>query len=180
VTGSMTWTLTATVPGGVAPGTVAHAVLSTHVDLEAFPCTPVLAGVPTVTCSGTTVGNALQGSLVVVVFAPGARVTGVVTGPGAPAVPPPGVGATAPAPVAGAAPGAAAVLPLLPPLPPVPPLPPLLPPPAPPFLLPPAPAPSAGAAAPAVPVIPEAESGALLGLALAALGALARWRGRRP
>jgi MYXO-CTERM domain-containing protein len=56
----------------------------------------------------------------------------------------------------------------------------LPPPPAPTFLLPPAPAPpSAGAAPPEVPVIPETESGALLAGALAALGALAAWRGRR-
>jgi hypothetical protein len=67
--------------------------------------------------------------------------------------------------------GAAAVLPLLLPLPP----------PAPPFLVPPAPAtPSAGAALPEVPVIPEAESGVLLALALATLGTLAGWGGRRP
>jgi hypothetical protein len=40
--------------------------------------------------------------------------------------------------------------------------------------------PSADAVAPEVPVIPEAESGGLLVLALAALGVLAWWRGRYP
>lgn len=177
VTASMTWTLTAQVPGGVAPGTVAHAVLSTHVDLEAFPCTPVLAGVPTVGCTGTTVGNALQNSRVVVVFARGVTAIGTVTGPGTPPAPPTGVGTTAPA--TGA--GAAAVLPLLPPLPPVPPPLPLLPPPAPPFLLPPAVAPPGLAATyPEVPVIPEAETLALLAVGVAGLGALAGWRRQRP
>jgi hypothetical protein len=81
----------------------------------------------------------------------------------------------------GGPPGAPPFLP--PPLAPVPLLPPLVPPPpppAPPFLPPPPVLPSADAVAPEVPVIPETESGLLLVLALATLGVLAAWRGRRP
>jgi hypothetical protein len=111
VTGSMRWTLTANVPVGVAPGIVPVAVFSTTQGIQGFPCAPVVAGVTTVACSGTTAGNALQGSTVTVVFAPGVTSTGTITGPGA----------------------AAVVIPVLPPPPPPPPLPP------PPLLLPPPP-----------------------------------------
>ena len=65
---------------------------------------------------------------------------------------------------------------------PPPPLPPLLPPLLPPPLLPPPPQPAARVAFPEVPVIPEADSGVLLGvgvLALAGVAALRRGR-RRP
>ena len=49
--------------------------------LETVPCTPVAQGVPQVTCSGQTVGSALQGSLIVVAFTPTTQVTGLVRGP---------------------------------------------------------------------------------------------------
>jgi hypothetical protein len=42
----------------------------------------VAAGAATVVCNGATTGNALWGSTVTVVFAPGVVTTGVVTGPG--------------------------------------------------------------------------------------------------
>ncbi|HEY7060936.1 MAG TPA: hypothetical protein VII06_05605 [Chloroflexota bacterium] len=111
VISSMRWNLTATVPAAAGPGVVPVAVFTTTTSPpnEGFACSPVVVGVPTVTCSGTTVGNALQGSTVTVVFAPGVVVTGTITGPGA------------------AAALAAAIPPPLPP-PPPPPLP-LLPPP---------------------------------------------------
>jgi hypothetical protein len=96
-----------------------------------------------------------------------ADVTGTVMGPGAA----PGV---VPAAVPGPAVAAPLVLPLLPPPPPM--LPPALPP-MPPLARPPFAA--AAGPAPEVPVIPEADSVALLAVGLAALGALARWRRRR-
>ncbi|HEY7067415.1 MAG TPA: hypothetical protein VII06_38520 [Chloroflexota bacterium] len=102
VTASMAWTLSATVPAGVAPGTVLVAVFATTSGLQGFPCAPVAAGAPTVACVGSTAGNALQGSTVAVVFGPGAVMLGMVRGPGA------------------AQAAAVAVLPLLPPAPPPP------------------------------------------------------------
>jgi hypothetical protein len=143
VVGSMRWTLTATVPPGVAPGTVSVAVFSTTAGLQGFPCAAVVAGVVTVVCNGITAANALQGSVVTVVFAPGVVAVGTVTGPGA------GAG------LAGL--GVAGVLPLLPPPPPI-----LLPPPPSPLIaIPPgAPRPAAGPAE--VPIIPEADTAALL------------------
>jgi acid phosphatase len=162
VTASMSWSLSAQVPPGVPPGTVGHAVLSTTLGLEGFPCAAVAAGGRTVTCTGTTVGNALQGSQVVVVFLPGVTVAGTVSGPG----PAPGAGGTVPGAVVPAGPAA------LPPLPPSPPLlPPLLMPP-PPLL----PVGGSGASSAEVPVIPEADSLPLLGAGLLALGALHRLR----
>lgn len=167
VSGSMTWSLTATVPAGIVPGTVPVAVLSTTGGLQGFACAPVAAGVGTVTCIGTTAANALQASVVTVVFAPGVVVAGTVAGPGA-----------SPA-------GALVIVPLVPP-PVVPPMmappppfavPPLLPPAQPQPLVPavvgPAPEmPVVAGRAPEVPVVPEADSldlmaGGLLGLALA-------------
>jgi hypothetical protein len=168
VAASMRWTLTATVPAGVPVGTVPFAVFSTTVGQEGFACAPVVAGVTTVSCTGATAGNALQGSSVTVVFGPGVTAVGNVTS------------ATGTAPGLLGAPGP--VPPLLPPLPP----PPLLPPAAPPALLPPPPAaPVAGLAGapvgayPEVPVIPEADSLALLGAGLASLAALGWLRRRR-
>jgi hypothetical protein len=145
VLGSMAWTLTATVPAGVAPGTVPVAVVATTAGLQGFACAPVAAGAGTVGCGGTTGANALQGSTVVVVFGPGRIATGTVTGPG---------------------PRALLALPLLPPPPP------LVLPPGPPAVAAGGPlvAGRPGGMAPVeVPVIPEAASGWLL---LAGLGAL--------
>jgi hypothetical protein len=124
VSGSMVWTLTANVPAGVAAGVIPVAVFSTTQGLQGFPCAPVAVGAPTVSCVGVTAGNALQGSTVTVVFAPGVVVVGTVTGPaGAPPAP------AAPAAGAGAAPllppalvGLAPPPPLLPPPPPPPPV----------------------------------------------------------
>jgi CSLREA domain-containing protein len=160
VTSSMVWNLTANVPAGVAPGTVPVAVISTTAGLQGFPCTTVVAGAPTVTCAGTTSGNALQGSVVTVVFAPAVVAAGTVSGPGA---------------AAGAGPGAGAgaiVIPLLPPPPLI-----LLPPPPPP-LVPVAPLaiqPRLGTP-PEVPVIPEAEPIVLVLAGLLGLAGLTRCR----
>ena len=147
ITGSVTWNLTATVPAGVAAGTVPVAVFSTTVGLEGFPCAAVAAGATTVACAVTTVGNVLLGSNVTVVFAPGTTSVGTVQGPGAIALQ-----ALASAP------------------PPLPPPPPFIGPPLPPP--PPAPVglgvqtPSSllmQPAYPGVPVVPEADSVLLLG-----------------
>lgn len=114
---STTWTLTATVPGGVPPGTVPVAVVSTTQGLQGFGCAPVVAGSATVQCTGTTTGTPLAGSVVTVVFTPSLTVTGTLTAPAA--------GATG----AGVAPLVAVVPAVPPPPPPIgPPPPPLLPP----------------------------------------------------
>ncbi|HEY7062683.1 MAG TPA: hypothetical protein VII06_14480 [Chloroflexota bacterium] len=182
VSGSMRWTLTATVPAGVAAGTLPFAVFSTTTGQEGFACAPVTVGAATVSCTGVTAGNALQGSVVTVVFGAGLTATGTV------------------APTGGAL-GAAGALPLLPPAPPAPfpaaPLPPpglpLPPPPvAPPALMPPPPfatgaapaMPTGAAAAPTaryaeVPVVPEADSLLLVAVGLAGLTALGWLRRRR-
>jgi hypothetical protein len=169
VTGSMTWTLTANVPAGTVAGTVPVVVFSTTAGLEGFPCSPVGAGATTVACTVTTVGNAIIGSNVTVVFAAGITSVGTVSGPG---------------PAALAALGAA---PLLPPF--APPFPPLPPPPG--LLLPPL-DPSAGLVLPpssmmmapssaGIPVVPVADSLVLLAGGLVAVGAIAaqRWWRRR-
>jgi uncharacterized repeat protein (TIGR01451 family) len=167
VTASMTWNLTANVPGGVAAGTVPVVVFTTTVGLEGFPCAAVAAGATTVACAVTTVGNALLASNVTVVFAPGVTAIGTVQGPG-----PLGLQALASAPPP----------PLLPPPPPL--LPPFM---GPPPLLPPPPQPPGALAvqpgglllqpsAPGVPVVPEADSLFLLAGGLLAVGALAARR----
>jgi hypothetical protein len=163
----MAWSLVANVPPGVVAGTIPVAVFTTTVGLEAFACSAVVAGVATVACNGTTTGNALQGSTVTVVFAPGVTSTGIITGAG-PVVP-------TPTPVR--------FIPPVPALPPVlpsalvpPPPPPLLPPPPPPSLGQPLMGPMAPGAFPEVPVIPEADSLPLLLGGLAALGGLVAYR----
>jgi hypothetical protein len=154
VTGSMRWNLTATVPAGVVVGTIPVAVFTTTISPpnEGFACAPVVGGVGTVACNGTTVGNALLGSTVTVVFAPGITATGTITGPG----------------------GSVNNIPLLPP-PPPPPL--LLPPP----LLPPPPGPvmQQMPAMPPVPVIPEADSFLLVAVGIIGIGTLAGLRAYR-
>ncbi|HEY7064421.1 MAG TPA: hypothetical protein VII06_23285 [Chloroflexota bacterium] len=163
VTSSMLWNLTVTVPAAVGAGIIPVAVFSTTSGLEAIVCAPVIAGVTTVTCSGTTVGNALQGSTVTVVFAVGIVATGTVTGPGAATL-------------------------VLPPLPLLPPPVALLPPPPPPLLPPPPPGPTGmalaqpiagGRFAGEVPIVPEADSVLLVIGGLAALGLVAGLRARR-
>jgi hypothetical protein len=152
VTASQTWTLSATVPARVAVGTVPVAVIATTAGVQGFSCGPVVAGVSTATCTGTTAANALQGSLVTIVFAPGVTVTGTVSGPG------PGQRAVV----------AAGAAPLVPPAPPI-----LLPPPPSPLIpLYPA-APLSPGVGPEVPVIPEAESLGLVVAGLVGLGLLA-------
>jgi hypothetical protein len=102
-----------------------------------------------VACTGTTAGNALQGSTVTVVFAAGVTATGIVTG--------------------------TIALPLLPPPPPpILPPPPLIPPPPAPFAMP-----AAAAQAPGVPVVPEADTLPLVVGALAVLGGWWLVRSRR-
>ncbi|HLH21682.1 MAG TPA: DUF11 domain-containing protein [Chloroflexota bacterium] len=182
VAASMRWTLTATVPAGVAAGTLPFAVFSTTVGQEGFACAPVVAGGTTVSCTGVTAGNALQGSTVTVVFGPGLTAVGNITAAvpgqvGAPSTVPPLLPPVPPAPV-GPAPLPAAALPLAPP--------PL----APPALLPPPPARPVGAAPgmapgaapvyPDVPVIPEADTLVLLAVGLAGLTARAALRRRPP
>jgi hypothetical protein len=149
VSSSMTWSLTAAVPAGVAPGTVPVAVFSTTAGLQGFPCAPVAVGGGTVACIGTTAANALQGSVVTVVFAPGVVATGTVTGPG--------IGPGALGPVGG--------LPLLPPPPPI-----LLPPPPSPLVpIRPRVAASTANDTAGVPVVPEADTAVLILLGLLGL-----------
>jgi phospholipase C len=157
-TGSMSFTLTATVPSGLLAGLTPVAVFSTDQGLQAVTCAPPTAGAggTAFTCTGAIAGNALAGSTAALCFtATTTCLLGTVSGAGTTIVVP--------------------NQPLLPP--PVQPLPPL----PPPLLLPPPPLPAVPpvtgpAPAPDVPVIPEAESLLLLGLGLAALGLLARRR----
>jgi hypothetical protein len=167
VVAGMAWTLSVPVPAGVAPGTLPVAVVSTSVDLEGFLCPPVAAGAPTGQCTGTTRGNALRDSILVVYFGPTATVEGTVV-----------ASATATATPLPLPPPPPLPPPLLPPLPPPPPAVVPLPPAAPPFLPvgPPGAPPDPRAVAPEVPVIPEGPSLLLLGLGMAALAALATRR----
>jgi MYXO-CTERM domain-containing protein len=151
----MAFTLSATGPAGVAVGGRPAVFLSTTRGLgapttvESFACSTVTTTLQT-TCSGTTVGDAVQGSTVTVRFAlttgGTADVTGIITG-----VSPP---------------------PLLPPPPPI-----LLPPPSP--LLPVPPIAAGPASFAEVPVIPESDSVLLLVGGLAGLALLAALRRRR-
>jgi hypothetical protein len=169
VTSSMTWTVSATLPAAPAAGAGTPIfVVTTTAGAEGVPCTPAPAAAPAagsvVTCTATTVGNALQGAAAVLVF-PG---VGGAAGP-----------AVGPAIITGPGP-AAAVAALLPPLlPPGPPPLPLLPPPPPPLLSPPPTMMGGTMRMPEVPVIPEADSALLLLGGFAALGGLAAWRARR-
>jgi CSLREA domain-containing protein len=158
VAASMTWSLQATVTAGTVP----VAVFSTTAGLQGFPCAPVTVGAAAVNCVGVTAGNALQGSVVTVVFGPGVTTVGTVTGPG-------------PRAKLGTLSGLGAT-----PLPPPPPI--LLPPPPPPLVpLPTAPFSGTprGAPPPEIPVVPEADSLLLIGASLAALAGLAALRRRR-
>jgi len=164
VTGSMTCTVTTTVPAGVGAGATPIKVAVTTNGFEFIPCSTVAIGTTTVTCTGALVGNLIQGSTEAICF-PGvvACNLGTVTGPG--------LIANNNFPL---------ILPNLPLLPP----PPLefIPPPPPPLLPPPPPAPMGGmmqpsrAAFPEVPVIPEADSLFLLVGGLVALGGLVGYR----
>src|SRR5258707_15381039 len=95
----MTFTLSATGPRGVAVGGLPAIFIATTfgpggpTTLESFACGAVTAALQT-TCSGTTVGTAVQGSTVTIRFplAPGGTgdAAGVITGVGAaPLLPPP-------------------------------------------------------------------------------------------
>ncbi len=168
-TGSMSFTLTATVPVGLIAGITPVAVFSTDAGIQAVACAAPAAGAggTPFTCTGTLSGNVLQGSTVALCFTAATTcLLGSVSGPGAGA-------------------GPIVVVPNPPPLLP-PPGPAFLPPPAP--LLPPPPVPSMASAPPAglppagVPVVPEAESFLLVALGLGAVGLLALQRrpGRNP
>jgi hypothetical protein len=184
VVGSMTWSLTATVPSGAPVGVTPVAVFTTTIGLEGFVCPILTAGATSLTCTGTTTGNALQGSTVTVVFGTSFRVAGTITGPGsqigngfAGVLPPPlpvgplplGGGPVGPGPLIGGPVGAAPLggAPLLggPGGPP-----------------PGQPPPLASGPLAEVPVVPEANSGWLLLGGLAALGlagGVRRQRARR-
>jgi hypothetical protein len=141
VTGSMSWTLSAALPAGVAAGAVPVAVISTAGGVQGFPCGAAVAGATAVACTGTTSANALQGSLATVVFAAGVTAVGTVSGT------------------------EVAILPLAPP-PPI-----NLPPPPPPPIVPfspalPSGAPTSGAGAQEVPLIPEADTLLLVAVGL--------------
>ncbi len=123
IASSMTWSLTSNVPANVATGTQPAAVISTNQGLQGFSCAQTVQGSTTVSCPGTTPGNALANSTVSVVFGPGQVTTGTVgtstgsgtgtgTGLPSPLLPPPGPPPPPP----------------LPPFPPGPPLPPPMPP----------------------------------------------------
>jgi pimeloyl-ACP methyl ester carboxylesterase len=85
VTGSMRYTITATGPAGTLAGGVPAVFVPTTAGVERFACTAVTAQLQT-TCSGTTVGNALQGGVVTVRFplvGGGTRDrSGIISGPG--------------------------------------------------------------------------------------------------
>ncbi len=153
-TGSMSFTLTGTVPAGVVAGITPVAVFSTDAGLQAVACAAAGAAGTAYTCSSTTTGNALQGSTAALCFtATTTCLLGSVSGPGAGT-------------------GTIVVAPNPPPLVP-PPVPVFLPPPVP--LLPPPPPSSAASAPPVagVPVVPEADSLVLLAIGLGASGLLA-------
>jgi hypothetical protein len=68
-TASGTFSFTATGPATTAPGSTPAIFLATTTGVESFPCRPVGFAVPfTATCTGTTVGDPLQNSVVTVRF----------------------------------------------------------------------------------------------------------------
>ncbi|HLH26678.1 MAG TPA: hypothetical protein VK066_29495 [Chloroflexota bacterium] len=173
VTASITWSLTATIPSGVATGIVPTAVFTTTAGLEGITCNAIASGASSVTCTGTTVGNALQGSTVTVVFTTALTAVGTITGSGAnlalvaSALPPL-------LPTGPAGPGPIAAAPLL----------------GGPFATGPLPPLAAGPPLAAnvgvrpgplaeVPIVPEADPVMLLVAGLAIVGLVAWWRGRR-
>jgi hypothetical protein len=178
-TGSGTYNVTATGPANTIPGSVPAIFLPTTIGVEGFftTCTAVPAAAPfTTTCAGNTVGDVLQGGVIVVRFATTTGpfdVRGIAAGPGllVPLPPPPPPAGLPPAVPQVAIPAVprppvqfipSAPAPLLPPMSPVAPL-------------------QAGAAParfPEIPVIPEADSVLLLLGGLAAIGALAAIRRR--
>ncbi len=179
-TGSGTYNVTATGPANTIPSSVPAIFLPTTIGVEGFftTCTAVPAAAPfTTTCAGNTVGDVLQGGVIVVRFATATGpfdVRGIAAGPGllVPLPPPPPPAGLPPAVPQVAIPAVprppvqfipSAPAPLLPPMSPVAPL-------------------QAGgppARFPEIPVIPEADSVLLLLGGLAAIGALAAIRRRR-
>ncbi len=164
IASSMLWTLMATLPATPAAGAgTPIAVFTTTSGVEGVPCLPeppAAAPGAQITCTATTVGNALQGSAVALVFPGLAGAPGPLVGPAI--VTGPGVAAAA------AAPPARVAQSLLPPPPPI--------------LLPPPPSPLVPVAAPPraeVPIIPEAEPLVLVLGGLTLLGLLANRRGKR-
>src|SRR5207253_963317 len=86
VTGSMRWTVTATLPAAPAAGAGTPLfVITTTAGVEAVACTPAPAVPPaagtTVTCTATTTGNALQGAAAVLVFPGVGAAAGPAVGP---------------------------------------------------------------------------------------------------
>src|SRR5262249_61579942 len=84
-TGSMTFSLTGTVPAGLPANLIPVAVFSTDQGIQAVACAPPAAGAggSAFTCTGPITGNALQGSAVALCFtAATACLLGTVTGPG--------------------------------------------------------------------------------------------------
>jgi hypothetical protein len=161
---SMRWSLLVQA-GRVPSGALATVLVPTTRGFEFFNCTPGIAAAATL-CVGRTAGTGIQDAMVRVFVSNVQVASGPIHGPGVPPrrlTPPP----PPPPP-----------LPLIPPALPLAAPPPVFLPPGPP-LPPPVPA---GAASQGAPVIPEGGSDALLGIGLAAVGALAGlrlWRRRR-
>jgi pimeloyl-ACP methyl ester carboxylesterase len=79
VTGSMSYTVSATGPAGTIAGGIPAIFIPTTRGVEAFACAAVTAQLQT-TCRGSTVGNALQAGTVLVRFALRGGTTGDVVG----------------------------------------------------------------------------------------------------
>src|SRR5262249_10059341 len=78
-TGSGTFTVTATGPADTVVGGLPAIFIPTTVAVEGFQCGPVTVAVQT-TCTGTTIGNPLQGATVTVRFPIAGGGTSDVTG----------------------------------------------------------------------------------------------------